>query len=375
MYIYLNPSKVGWALRKNAILALEDGTVIRGSGFGAEGEALGELVFATGMTGYPESLTDPSYNGQILMNTYPLIGNYNVHPEWFESDRVWAEGFVVRELCDRPYHWRGTKTVDELLREFGVPGISGVDTRALTIKIRGRGTMKCGISVFSGEGPDVGEFLSRVREQPSISEQDLASETAAREVTRLGEAETRVVLIDCGVKRSIVRNLLQRGVSVVSVPPWTKTDAIESLEPDGIVISNAPGDPARLKCVAETVAELIEDYPMMGICMGNQLLALAAGGRTFKLRFGHRGVNQPVKDLVTGRVHITSQNHNFAVDPESLEGTGFEVRMINLNDGTVEAIEHRELPVFGVQYHPEASPGPRDNLYLFDMFTELLRGG
>jgi carbamoyl-phosphate synthase small subunit len=365
----------GWVgfLKRKAILAIEDGTVVKGIGFGAERESLGELVFSTAMTGYPESLTDPSFNGQILMSTYPLIGNYNVHPEWFESDRVWVEGFVVKELCEHPSHWKGIKTVDELLEEFDVPGIMGVDTRALTIKIREHGTMKSGLVTYEGREPDVEEFLERVRKQPSISERDLVAETTRKEITHFNaDGKFRVVLIDCGVKRNIVRSLLRRGVSVIAVPARASAGQIEELEPDGIVISNAPGDPAVVTYVHRTIKQLMEKYPMMGICAGNQFLALAAGARTFKLKFGHRGGNQPVKDLQTGRVYITSQNHSFAIDPESLEGTGFEVTKINCNDGTVEGIDHKELPIFSVQYHPEDSPGPWDNQYLFDRFIRMI---
>ena len=360
-------------MKRKAILVIEDGTVVRGIGFGAEKESLGEIVFSTAMTGYPEALTDPSFNGQILMLTYPLIGNYNVHPEWFESDRVWVEGFVVKELCEHPSHWKGIKTVDELLEEFDVPGIMGVDTRALTIKIRERGTMKSGLVTYDGPEPDIEGLLERVRKQPGISEQDLVAETTRKEITHFNvEGKFKVALIDCGVKMNIVRSLLQRGVSVVAVPAKTSASQIEALEPDGILISNAPGDPAVITYVHETVRQLMEKYPMMGICAGNHVLALAAGAKTFKLKFGHRGGNQPVKDLKTGKVHITSQNHSFAVRPESLDGTGFEVTKINCNDGTVEGIDHRELPIFSVQYHPEDSPGPWDNQYLFDRFIKMM---
>jgi carbamoyl-phosphate synthase small subunit len=360
-------------LKRKAILVIEDGTVMRGIGFGAEKESLGEIVFSTAMTGYPESLTDPSFNGQILMPTYPLIGNYNVHPEWFESDRVWVEGFVVKELCEHPSHWRGIKTVDELLEEFNVPGIMGVDTRALTIKIRERGTMKSGLVTYDGPDPDIEGLLDKVRKQPGISEQDLVAETTRKEITHFNaEGKFKVALIDCGVKMNIVRSLLQRGVSVVAVPAKTSASQIEALEPDGVVISNAPGDPAFITYVHKTVRQLMEKYPMMGICAGNQVLALSAGAKTFKLKFGHRGGNQPVKDLKTGKVHITSQNHSFAVRPESLDETGFEVTKINCNDGTVEGMDHKELPIFSVQYHPEDSPGPWDNQYLFDRFIKMM---
>ncbi len=360
-------------MRRKAILVLEDGTVVKGIGFGAEKESLGEIVFSTAMAGYPESLTDPSYNGQILMPTYPLIGNYNVHPDWFESDRVWVEGFVVKELCEHPSHWKGNKTVDALLEEFEVPGIMGVDTRALTIKIRERGTMKSGLVTYDGSEPDVRGLLERVRKQPSISEQDLVAETTRKEITHFkADGKLKVALIDCGVKMNIVRSLLGREVSLVAVPARTSAKEIEALEPDGVLITNGPGDPATATYVHKTVKQLMEKYPMMGICFGNHVLALAAGAKTFKLKFGHRGGNQPVKDIHTGKVHITSQNHSFAIDPESLEGTGFEVTKVNCNDGTVEGIDHKELLVFSVQYHPEDSPGPWDNQYLFDRFIKMM---
>ncbi len=357
-----------------AMLVLEDGTVFRGAGLGAKREALGEIVFNTSMTGYVESLTDPSYNGQILMFTYPLIGNYKVHPDWFESDRIWVKGLVLRELCEEPSHWKGTKKLEEFLEEFKIPGIMSVDTRALTIKVRKYGTMKCGMVTYEGKEPHVEELLEKVRKHPDISEQDLVGETTRKEINRFGNGgKLKIVLIDCGVKRSILRSLVKRGLSVIAVPATMDVSQIEALEPDGIVISNGPGDPAVLTHLHKTVGQLMEKYPIMGICLGNQILALAAGTKTFKLKFGHRGTNQPVKDLQTGKVHITAQNHGFAIDAESLQGTGFKVTKINCNDGTVEGIDHEELPVFSVQYHPEGSPGPQDNQYLFDRFVEMLK--
>ena len=350
------------------MFVLEDGTVVRGTGFGAEKEAFGEVVFNTSMTGYVESLTDPSYNGQILMLTYPLIGNYKVHPDWFESNRIWVEGLVVRELCEYPSHWKGTETLDEFLKEFDIPGIAGIDTRALTIKVRKYGTMKGGLVTYEGEEPDVDGLLERVRKQPSISEQNLVSETTRKDVASFSDGgEFKVVLIDCGVRMNIVRSLLRRGISVVAVPATVSVSQIEALEPDGILISSGPGDPAVLTYLHRIVGQLIGKHPMMGICLGNQVLALAAGARTFKLKFGHRGGNQPVKDLQTGKVHITSQNHSFAIDAESLQNTGFRVTKINCNDGTVEGIDHEELPIFSVEYSPEW-----DNLYLFERFVKML---
>ena len=307
------------------------------------------------------------------MSTYPLIGNYNIHPEWFESERVWVEGFAIRELCPYPSHWRGKQTIDEFLKEFDIPAIQGIDTRALTIKLRSYGTMKCGLVTYEGREPDITELLEKVKKQPSTSEQDLVSECMRRRVSHFGDGgRFKVILIDCGVKMNIIRSLLRRGISVTVVPATTDEKHIEALEPDGIVVSNGPGDPAVITYVHETVKRLMEKYPLMGICLGSQIFALAAGARTYKLKFGHRGANQPVKDLQTGKVYITSQNHGFAIEAESLQGTGFKITKINCNDGTVEGIDHEELPIFSVQYHPEDSPGPWDNQYLFDRFVKML---
>ncbi|MBA7651970.1 Carbamoyl-phosphate synthase small chain [subsurface metagenome] len=358
----------GFLKKKNAVLVLEDGTVIYGTGFGAEKEASGEVVFNTSMSGYVESLTDPSYNSQILMLTYPLIGNYKVHPDWFESDRIWAEGLIVKEVCENPSHWKGAQTLDEFLKEFNIPGIMGVDTRVLTIKIRERGVMKGIIVTYTGENPSAAKLLKKVRKQLSISELDLVSETTCKQVGEFdGGGKLKVVLIDCGVKRSIIRSLLKRGVSVMCVPASTTSKEIESFEPNGIVISNGPGDPAIVSHVRETVRKLLPQYPMMGISLGHQILALASGAKTLKLKFGHRGSNHPVKDLETGKVRITSQNHGFAVDADSLEGTGFQITKVNCNDNTVEGMSHVELPIISVQYYPEW-----DNQYLFDKFVEML---
>jgi len=354
--------------KKKAVLVLEDGTVIYGTGFGAEKEASGEVVFNTSMGGYVESLTDPSYNGQILMLTYPLIGNYKVHPDWFESDRIWAEGLIVREVCEKPSHWKGIQTLDEFLKEFNIPGMMDVDTRSLTIKIREHGVMKGTIVTYTGENPSAAKLLKKVKKQLSVSELDIVGETTCEQVGEFeGDGKLKVVLIDCGVKRSIIRSLLKRGVSVTCVPAGTTSKEIKSLEPNGIVISNGPGDPAILSHVRETVRNLLPQYPMMGISLGHQILALASGAKTFKLKFGHRGSNQPVKDLGTGKVYITSQNHGFAVVAESLEGTGFQITKVNCNDQTVEGMNHVELPIISVQYYPEW-----DNQYLFDKFVEML---
>lgn len=348
--------------------------MVRGEGFGACRKIGGEVVFNTGMAGYSESLTDPSYNGQILMSTYPLIGNYKVHPEWYESDQIWAEGFIVREACEKPSHWKGEKSIDEFLKEFNIPGISEIDTRALTTKIRKFGVMKGTLVTYENGGPEPKELVIEAKEHPSTSEIDLVAETTREKNTTFNEGgKPEIVLIDCGVKRSIINSLTERGAEVTAIPAETAPEQISELDPDGILLSNGPGDPALIDYVIKNVEKILPDYPIMGICLGHQLLALAAGGETFKLKFGHRGINQPVKDLETGRTHITSQNHGFAVDPESLENTGFEITQLNSNDGTSEGMRHKDLPVFSVQYHPEAGPGPYDCRYVFDKFLEMVR--
>jgi len=354
-----------------AVLVLEDGTVIEGKGFGAEGKALGEIVFATGMTGYVESLTDPSYAGQILMFTYPLIGNYGVSEEDYESDGIKAEGVVVREACFRPSNWRSQKDINEFLLEFGIPGIYGVDTRALTKKIRVHGTMKAVLRTYDGE-VDIEALKREAREQKSISELKLVKRVAADEVERIepGDGRYEVALVDCGVKRSIINNLLSRGMNVTIFPFDAPAEEILSRRPDAVLISNGPGDPAA---VEETIAEarkLIGKVVLYGICLGHQIIALALGAKTYKLKFGHRGLNQPVKDLETGRVFISTQNHGFAVAEEGLERTGLEVTHINLNDNTIEGLKHRELPIRTVQYHPEAGPGPHDTYFFFDFLIK-----
>ncbi|MEE8168005.1 MAG: glutamine-hydrolyzing carbamoyl-phosphate synthase small subunit [Candidatus Hydrothermarchaeales archaeon] len=354
-----------------ATLVLEDGTIVEGEGFGAEREVFGEVVFNTSMCGYQEALTDPSYKGQILMLTYPLIGNYGINAEDFESDGIKAEGFVVREACEIPSHRSSEKTIHEFLLEQDIPGIAGIDTRALTINIRKYGTMKAALKTSTAE-IDGKELLEKARKQKDISELDLVSKVTSKEIKRYAGEGKKVALLDCGMKLSILRNLLQRGCDVTVFPAFATSKEILEAEPDGILVSNGPGDPVQAPYAIEVLKKLLEEKPLFGICFGQQLLALAVGAKTYKLKFGHRGSNQPVKDLDTGRVYITSQNHGFAVDADSLEGTGFKVAKINLNDNTVEGMQHGELPIFSVQYHPEANPGPKDNEYLFDEFLGMI---
>jgi carbamoyl-phosphate synthase small subunit len=353
-------------------LILEDGTAVRGAFFGARRKVFGELVFNTNMTGYTEALTDPSYRGQILLMTYPLIGNYGVDPKAAESDGIQVSGFVVREACASPSHPKSAMGLSKFLAGHGTPGLAGPDTRMLATKIRSRGTMKAAIVPGSAD-PD--EAAKAVRASPHPDTRNLVAEVSCRSPLEYpGAGDRTIVVVDCGVKWNILRQA-QRYGKVVRVPYDAHADDILCLRPDGVILSNGPGDPAHPEIVGTTVKtarDLAGRVPLFGICLGHQVLALAFGGRTFKLKFGHRGGNQPVKDLRTKRVHITSQNHGFAVDPASVRPSEFDVSHVNLNDGTVEGLVHRELPIFSVQYHPEAHPGPWDNEYLFREFVAVM---
>jgi carbamoyl-phosphate synthase small subunit len=352
-------------------LVLEDGTILSGQARGAQGCATGEVVFNTGMTGFQEILTDPSYCGQIITMTYPLIGNYGIAPIANESKRPYARGFIVRELCSRPSHWRSEQSLDAFLQKYNVICLEGIDTRALTRRIRQHGTMK---GIICTDETDNETLLAKMR-QGEGDVPELVREVSTPEVYRIAGAGPRVVVMDFGCKENILRRLNHYGCDLTVVPAWTTAEAILQYNPDGIFLSNGPGDPKDVPYALETVKELIGKKPIFGICLGHQLLGLAFGADTYKLKFGHRGSNHPVKDLTTGRVYITSQNHGYNVDEKMMDICDLVVTHRGLNDNTVEGMQHRTLPIFSVQYHPEAAPGPQENEYLFIKFMELMTGG
>ena len=384
--------------REKAILALEDGKVFEGWSFGAPGEHAGEVVFNTSMTGYQEVLTDPSYKGQIVTMTYPLIGNYGVNEEDLESTHPHVEGFIVKEHCPFPSNWRSQGNLNDFLSRFGVVGIEGVDTRALTKHLRTAGAMR---GIISTEDLNSSSLIDKARTSPPMVGSDWVKavtceapyEWGCREEAKEGGRGTgpglwewgrgqvippmvykkyRVVAMDFGMKHNIIRHLASRGSQVLVVPAKTRTEEILDMNPHGIFLSNGPGDPAALPSIIETVRQLLGKRPIFGICLGHQLLGLAMGGKTYKLKFGHRGANQPVKNLINGKVEITVQNHGFCVDLESLPPGQVQITHINLNDQSLEGMRHRWLPIFSVQYHPEASAGPHDAAYLFDEFISLM---
>jgi len=367
-----------------AVLMLEDGSIYVGEGFGRTGIVVGEVVFTTGMVGYLHSLTDPSYKGQILVFTYPLIGNYGVPsyskvdeyglPKYFESTSIKVEGAVVYEACKQPSHWASSKTLHEWFYEEGKPGISGVDTRAIVRKLREKGTMMGVLGVFEDE-VDFEALTKALENSTKYGEINFVEQVSPRKpITHTPpNKRARVVLIDCGVKLGILRNLLKMGLEVIRVPYNYPLDKILEHEPKGIIVGNGPGNPELLTRTIEIVKALIEyDYPILGICLGHQLISLALGAKTFKLPYGHRGINKSCIDITTGKAYITSQNHGYAVNPETLKNTGLKTWFINADDKTIEGILHEKKPVIGVQFHPEARPGPHDTLWIFKKYIKYL---
>lgn len=361
---------------RDAHLILQDGSTFSGVSFGAEHQAVGEVVFSTSMTGYQEMLTDPSFAGQIVVPTYPLIGNYGINDRDNESCKVQVAGFVVRDLCEQPSHSLSTSNLNSFLLNQGVPGISGIDTRAVTRRLRRQGVMMGSISI--------GKVTKTVREAlldaPRYGDVDLVSEVSTDRfsIWTKGDGDShsrdqnyKVVVYDYGVKNNILRMLQARGCDTISVPANTPPLDVLGLSPDGLVLSPGPGDPELLDYAAESVSSLLGHFPILGICLGNQIMARAFGGKNYKLKFGHRGGNHPVRDVATGRVHITAQNHGYSVDADSLPAD-VEVSHLSLNDGTVEGLRHKSIPAMSIQYHSEASPGPLDNAYIFDVFLKML---
>ena len=351
---------------------LEDGRVFRGASFGADGEAFGEMVFNTSMSGYQEILTDPSYAGQIVCMTYPLIGNYGVNEEDTESRRPWVEGFVVREASKIASNWRSTETLDAYLKRHKIVGIERIDTRSLVRHIRDKGAMR---AVISSIDADEASLLEKVLNSPEMTNRELASSVTVEksfDYPAENDQKYHIVAFDFGVKTNSLREFAKYGCKITVVPQDASAEAVLALEPDGIFLSNGPGDPSVMKRVVEEITKLTtENVPIFGICLGHQLLGQVFGGETYKLKFGHRGGNQPIMDLTTGKVEITAHNHGFAVNAESLPET-VEVTHINLNDKTVAGLRHKTLPIFSVQYHPESAPGPHDSEYLFKRFIEMM---
>ncbi len=354
----------------NNFLVLEDGTVLEGESFGYEGSSFGEVVFTTGMGGYQEGLTDPSFRGQILIFTYPLIGNYGVRPDFEQSNGVHVRGVVVREYCKEPSMMYGGAPLDQYLKDHKIPAISGIDTRELVVKIRQQGSF---MGAIVNNEDDVSEAIKNFKTLPHPFDQNLVADVSVKKVVDYNnKKDITIGMIDCGTKKAIIDSLGQR-FNVKLFPYDTPAQAIIDSGVKGVMISNGPGDPAHpdiVKTVVKAIDDLSTQIPMMGICYGSQLIALGLGGKTYKMKFGHRGENQPVK--FEGRVYSTSQNHGYAVDEKSLEGTGLIVNQVNVNDGTVEGVKHKNLPIFTCQYHPEASPGPMDTTFLFDRFKKMI---
>jgi carbamoyl-phosphate synthase small subunit len=369
-------------MSKKAILVLEDGSIYEGETFGARSTTYGEVVFDTSMAGYQEMLTDPSFAGQILVPTYPLIGNYGINESDFESRQIQVKGLAVREYCVRPSHWQSTRILHEFLLAYGIPGISGIDTRALTRHLRLEGAM---MGMVTSE-MTTEEALEELKSVPRYDDIDFVRQVSTEKPyewqssksddqslsLRAQRSNLDIVVVDLGLKYNILRILNQLGCQATVIPCTASSTDILVLNPDGIVLSPGPSNPALLDDLAETVGDLVGKKPLMGICLGHQLIGKALGAKTFKLKFGHRGGNHPVRDLATGRVYITAQNHGYAIDADTLRG-GLEVNHINLNDGTVEGLRHKGLPILSIQYHSEASPGPLDNIYLFERFLDMVR--
>jgi carbamoyl-phosphate synthase small subunit len=380
----MNHKNLNYSLqRKKAILALADGWFAEGWSFGAQGERSGEVIFNTSITGYQEILTDPSYKGQLVVMTYPLMGNYGINREDIESAHPQVEGFIVKEYSSSPSNWRSQETLHDYLAQHGVVGIQGIDTRALTRHIREKGAQA---GIISTEDLDPASLVSKAAAEPGLIGRDLVKEVTCPapygweegiwDITAgyapvKGSLPYLVVAYDYGIKRNILRQLINTGCRVKVVPAYMPAEEILALNPDGIFLSNGPGDPAGVAYAIENTKKLLGKKPIFGICLGHQILALALGGKTYKLKFGHHGANHPVKELASGKVEITAQNHGFAVDIDSLASQVI-LTHINLYDGTVEGMEHRELPLFSVQYHPEASPGPHDASHLFRRFTTII---
>jgi len=367
-----------------AILLLEDGTVFAGAAFGAKGRKCGEVVFNTAMSGYQEILTDPSYNEQIITMTYPLIGNYGTNKGDWESRKIFASGFIVKENCEYPSNWRNTESLDEYLKGSGVVGLEGIDTRALVRHIRTAGAMR---GIISSNEFNIVNLRKELDKYPGLVGRDIVKDVTARKPYHwdkgvvdvlkneemLPAKKYKVVAFDYGIKQNILRLLRSHGCDVHVVPAATPAKDVLARKPDGVFLSNGPGDPAAVDYAIETVRSLLGKVPIFGICLGHQILALALGGKTYKLKFGHRGANHPVKNLRTGKIEITSQNHGFCVDVDSLKGKDVELTHLNLNDNTNEGFRCKKIKAFCVQYHPEASPGPHDSQYLFNDFVKLMK--
>jgi len=357
----------------NAVLALKDGTIFKGKGFGAEGIAKGELCFNTSMVGYEESLTDPSYKGQILTMTYPLIGNYGVRKGFFESDRIHVEGFVVKEESPFYDHRLAVKDISQFLKEHKIPGISQVDTREITRKLRIHGVMDS-VLITSKNGISEEEALKELKKVPDISELDLLEKVSIKEPKEFDcKGKKTIAIIDLGIKQSIIGWLLYKKVNVKLLPYNTTAQEVQDMRVNGVLLSNGPGNPEKAVDAIKLVKELNGKMPIFGVCLGHQIIGLGTGAKTYKLKFGHRGSNQPVKNIEQNKVYITAQNHGYAIDEHSVEGTGIKVTMINLNDKSVEGISDNKNNIHSVQFHPEAGPGPLDSNYIFDDWIKLLR--